>query len=325
MTNSTCQIWSTPATLETTMDYGNAAVINSPRAGGRYVVGGMVEMHIQGFDDENKAKITTWIIDQNRLGNSPAHLTQEVVQQIYLTPRLSVLERRDRLIKFLGQRLESIGQDVEVAGKVTDAMSRDKAFMKAWTESLDDNEVGFLISSGEQEGLLEKVRNGNGLRLTTKGYEFLEHLDGANAAASQAFIAMWFDKSMKDAYDMGIVPAIQEAGFKPVRIDQKEHINKIDDEIIAEIRRSRFIVADFTSNKANPRGGVYFEAGFAYGLNIPVIWTCQKEMIDDVHFDTRQFNHIVWTDADDLCIKLRNRIGAVIGDGPLKKQNEGLN
>ena len=33
---------------------------------------------------------------------------------------------------------------------------------------------------------------------------------------------------------------------EPVRIDQKERLNKIDDEIIAEIRRSRFLVADFT-------------------------------------------------------------------------------
>lgn len=45
-------------------------------------------------------------------------------------------------------------------------------------------------------------------------------------------------------------------------IGSKEHSNKIDDEIIGEIRRSAFIVADFTGH----RGGVYFEAGFAMGL-----------------------------------------------------------
>ena len=68
------------------------------------------------------------------------------------------------------------------------------------------------------------------------------------------------------------------------------------------------------------RGGVYFEAGFALGLSIPVIWTCREDMIKHVHFDTRQFNHIVWTDADDLFTKLKNRIGAVSGDGPLKPE-----
>ena len=133
---------------------------------------------------------------------------------------------------------------------------------------------------------------------------------------------MWFHKSLDKAYTDGIEPAIYDAGYKPVRIDRKEHINKIDDEIIAAIRRARFLVADFTSEPGKPRGGVYFETGFAMGLDIPVIWCCHKDLIDDIHFDTRQFNHIDWEDPADLKERLRNRIGAVIGDGPLKVNAE---
>ena len=43
--------------------------------------------------------------------------------------------------------------------------------------------------------------------------------------------------------------------------------NKIDDEIVAEIRRSKFIIADFSHGSDGARGGVYFEAGFAHGLS----------------------------------------------------------
>jgi nucleoside 2-deoxyribosyltransferase len=128
---------------------------------------------------------------------------------------------------------------------------------------------------------------------------------------------MWFDSSMDDAYRQGFEPAIRESGYTPLRIDRKEHINKIDDEIIAEIRRSRFVVADFTSERDRPRGGVYFEAGFAMGLRIPVFWTCRSDLIDQVHFDTRQFNHIAWDDPAALKTSLRNRIEAVLGRGPL--------
>ena len=124
---------------------------------------------------------------------------------------------------------------------------------------------------------------------------------------------------MKEAYENGVSRAVVDTGFNPLRIDRKEHINRIDDEIISEIRRSRYLIADFTCDPAKPRGGVYFEAGFAYGLKIPVIWTCRADLIKDVHFDTRQFNHIVWKDPDDLYGKLFNRIGAVIGHGPLTK------
>ena len=31
-----------------------------------------------------------------------------------------------------------------------------------------------------------------------------------------------------------------------MRIDRKEHINKVDDEIVAETKRARFVFADFT-------------------------------------------------------------------------------
>ena len=67
-----------------------------------------------------------------------------------------------------------------------------------------------------------------------------------NLDSSQAFVAMWFDDSMKDVYDNGIRPGIEEAGYSSLRIDEKPDVDKIDDEIIAEIRRSRFVVADFT-------------------------------------------------------------------------------
>ncbi len=80
------------------------------------------------------------------------------------------------------------------------------------------------------------------------------------------------------------------------------------DAIIAEIRKSLFMVADFTEN----RGGVYFEAGYAQGLGIPVIWTCRHDHKDRLHFDTRQYNHILWTDEIDLFEQLRRRIEATI-------------
>jgi hypothetical protein len=60
-----------------------------------------------------------------------------------------------------------------------------------------------------------------------------------------------------------------------------EHINKMGDEIISQIRRSKFLIADFTGH----RGKVYFEAGLAMGL--PVFWTCRRDDLDKLHFDMR--------------------------------------
>lgn len=125
----------------------------------------------------------------------------------------------------------------------------------------------------------------------------------------QAFVAMWFDDSTNVIYNKGIKPAIEfNSNYKALRIDNVEHNNKICDQIIAEIKKSKFIVADFSGN----RGGVYFEAGFAQGLGLPVIWLVNEKHIDNLHFDTRQYNHIVYSDYDDLKKKLIARIEATI-------------
>ena len=129
---------------------------------------------------------------------------------------------------------------------------------------------------------------------------------------------MWFDDSTDKAWEEGIKRGIEDAEYDAVRIDQKEHNNKIDDEIIAEIKRSRFVVADFTQGEDGARGGVYYEAGFARGLGIEVIFTCREDALRHVHFDTRQFNHIVWKTPEELRHRLAKRISAHFKDGPYK-------
>ncbi|WP_457349245.1 hypothetical protein [Sphingomonas sp. UYP23] len=150
----------------------------------------------------------------------------------------------------------------------------------------------------------------------------MDELRRGSLPTNQVFVAMWFGKEMEAAYENAILPAITQSGFTSMRIDRKEHLNKIDDEIVAEIRRSQFVIADFTcgivagvaSRIAVPRGGVYYEAGLAQGLGLPVVWTVRQDQINDVHFDTRQFNHIAWADEDDLRVRLTNRIRANIVD-----------
>ena len=143
---------------------------------------------------------------------------------------------------------------------------------------------------------------------------------------------MWFDAEMTETYEKYISKGIEDAGYKPLIITGKEHNDSITDQIIAEIRKSRFVVADFTGD----RGGVYFEAGFAYGLNKPVIWTCKEEWFNNevnvvrdasidgqireveiketrkIHFDINHYNFIVWKDGEELRERLKNRILATI-------------
>lgn len=151
------------------------------------------------------------------------------------------------------------------------------------------------------------------LYIEAKGWQKVDELSRkSDKNFRQAFVAMWFDSSMQEIYDKAIRPAVEQSGkVTCLRIDQLQHNNKICDQIIAEIRRSKYLIADFSGN----RGGVYFEAGFAQGLGIPVIWLVREDHLSHVHFDTRQYNHIVYSSAEDLYEKLSNRIQATIDEG----------
>jgi hypothetical protein len=94
-------------------------------------------------------------------------------------------------------------------------------------------------------------------RPTRKAYERLLEIRSSGHLSLNGFVAMSFSPDRDAVWKEIIKPAILAAGYRPVRVDQYEHNRRIDDEIIAQIKRCRFLVADFTQQKQ----GVYFEAG----------------------------------------------------------------
>jgi hypothetical protein len=153
------------------------------------------------------------------------------------------------------------------------------------------------------------------VKLNWRGIDELQSRALEIEGLTEAFVAMWFDDSVKPAFTEAIGPAVSAAGWKPIRVDFTNYNGDVVDEVLARIRRSRFLIADLTAH----RGGVYFEAGFAFGLGRDVIFTCRKDAIKDLHFDLRNYNFIAWTaDAlDAFGDRLRNRIEATIGIGPV--------
>lgn len=310
-----CAIWGTPI-LSMESESGGGRY-NSPRAGGWYKITDTAMATISNLDARQRTYLTTWLVEQRRLGDIAPKVTSSDVSRFKSGSPKSLTYRRDGLLKAILKHSPGLGDTVEYSG------STFLPYILAETESLQVLEVGALVSFCVNDRLLSQQSRDH-VALTFNGYSRLEELNLTSSSATQAFVAMWFGPEVAQAYADGISPAILDAGYIPMRIDQKEHNNKIDDEIIAEIRRSRFLVADFTCGlvetdgtpTAIPRGGVYYEAGFAQGLGIPVIWCCREDHINHVHFDTRQFNHITWATPRELREKLRNRIGAVIGDGP---------
>ena len=312
--DSECVIWGTgfPAQSRRS-DSPNPFYIevdDSPRAGGGYKIDSLVTHSIYGLSQQEKARLTTWIVDQNAQGVRLPDITREIVEYAKNRQPLPVYERANRLLRWLA------GQTTTVADRLIVSTDTLQAF--AVSESTIWPEIAYFLNYLHSCGWSEvsSTLSGGSTTVTVEGHRYVES-QISDSLANQGFVAMWFDGSMKEVRQKGIIPGIEDAGYMPYVVDEDEHIDKIDDKIIAEIRRSRFIVADFTHGEKGARGGVYFEAGFALGFGIPVIYTCRKDQIEDVHFDTRQYNHILWETTEELRSALANRIRRRLGQGPV--------
>ena len=241
--------------------------------------------------DHQSIRITTKDLD------ALAESTRPTVQE----RALSVLRLLERKSVLSGERVPFI-------------TSESKKELLGISYSIDDSEIHFLGSVVLAEQNLVNDFSTMGLpayAISPRGYAYLDESRKMHSDSRIGFCAMWFNDEVRTLWSQGIEPAIASAGYLPMRIDRHEHNNRIDDEIMAMIRRSKFIVADFTKQ----RGGVYFEAGFALGLGLQVIWTCRKDELKEVHFDNRQYNFLTWSDdsLEDLAKRLQNRIEATIG------------
>jgi hypothetical protein len=208
-----------------------------------------------------------------------------------------VSDNRDRLLREAAKRSgrPHIGAPFSLTNDFTliDCYSQEEFVW--YIEWLKKQELVFQTSAGPTAAQLT---------LSMEGWNRVQPLSRPGGIPGRCFVAMWFSDETRAAYEEGIELAVSKAGFKPIRIDRKEHNNEIPDEIIAEIRNSQFMVADFTGQRA----GVYYEAGFAMGLGRPVVWCCRKDEIRKLHFDTNHKNHIDWQTPQDLKERLYTRI-----------------
>jgi hypothetical protein len=276
--------------------------VTCPRCGEYLIVGTAIGI-LKGttLADRQKANISGWLNENQGYTIYPYSL--DALQSIKTPP---FAERADKLLLKLEKITKYAGQDITISKSCI-----------SWGWFLNNEELGETLRFlSDCKRLVQ--RHADVFRIAPAGWEHLEKLKQVNADSQQGFVAMWFDNTMQEAYDIAISEGIVDAGYKPHKVDLREHNDKIDDEIITQIRRSRFVLADFTGQ----RGGVYFEAGFGKGLGLEVFWTCRKDDIDNLHFDIRQYNCIDW-ESDKLTEfrkRITNRIESVIGKGTYKRE-----
>ena len=126
----------------------------------------------------------------------------------------------------------------------------------------------------------------------------------------QPFDSGKFDKRFRDIYR----PAIEAAGLEAYRVDQDPGVLVPIDAIEKGIQRASVCLADITTDNPN----VWYELGFAFASERPVIMVCSNERTGKIYpFDIQHRTVVAYqadssSDFDELKGILTNRIKSIL-------------
>jgi hypothetical protein len=258
------------------------------------------------FYEDNKYIFQSLLYNDNWIENEKTLITFEVLQNLLKeksypkTPQ----QKLENLFLFLSKLPGYDGEGKLLGKDFIENVFWKKLFFKEKYESY------FYIDALKNEGLIIYNTNSDGsftIRLTYDGLNKAIQLQEEGELSNKCFVAMSFDKSTKEIRQ-AIKDAVTETGFEAVLIDEKDIDSgtTINDAIIANLKKCKFCIADFTGQSK----GVYFESGFALGQGKKVIYCCRKDDFERAHFDIKPLQHIIYETAEELKRDLVHKIEA---------------
>ncbi len=244
MTSTTekCPICGTQATINRLPQYSDSYDVQCLRCK-RFLIDGMDKWVFEN-PDAQVAKLLPGLSAYVRQANERGEyvkLDENWKEYALARKNTSILKKATKLLELLAARAQP-GTSAKLDS------TNDPPLVDAWSA----HELTLLIRYLRDAGYIEGERGH--YRLTVKAWERVESA-AATGSPGNCFVAMSFDKSLKEAYDAGIYLAVkQDCNMDPIRIDLVEHNDKICDRIIAAIRACQFLIADVTLQRA----GVYF-------------------------------------------------------------------
>lgn len=272
------------------------------------------------YDKEHKLPhtVSAWIREYNVDNGKPPILTTDNFLDILTLPDKPIKSKLERFMRIYYENLNDVHTVIDL---------NTTPMWLSLTWATDELELKSIIDETIKQGLLEgeikkilmfetppKYQWRARINLLTfKGREFVESLGQKNADSNKVFLAFHFTDEMKIDFEVTAKRAVSDASsgkLEAVRVGTSSTPTdtKIDDALIGMLKSSKVVIADFTGQ----RPAVYYEAGYAMGMGIPVIWTCRADELDKLSFDTRQYPHILWKDKEDLHKQLTERLSAQI-------------
>lgn len=205
-----------------------------------------------------------------------------------LIPNIDDIEKKANLLMSALKRMTTtFGKELEI--------NLEKHRSLAFAE--DSSEFYSLLEYLKGKGYISENRGyqfpgSKKVKLTAEGFKFENKIE----SSKQIFIACWFDDSQDSAIKK-TEEAILSTGYTPMCIKDKQYSDPIMEKGLAEIQKSRAIVADLTGVRA----AVIYEAAYANALNIQIIYVRNaNDKTKEIDFYTGNYKINFYQNLEEL-------------------------
>lgn len=217
----------------------------------------------------------------------------------------SPAQQANLVIEFIGISTKFLGIPLSIPKG-----SKEFVALQYWIGAISAKTVDRILEELLQKGF---IRNNSissssfeNIELTISGWQEYERLQRPNKESKYVFLAMKFEKGQQDFLKGTLGPMLKELNLElRLLTDIQSKENLIDNKLRVAIRQSRMLICDLTHGNQ----GAYWEAGYAEGLKLPVIYVCEKEVLEGKsstntkpHFDVNHQNIFTWKQDDQESI-----------------------
>lgn len=223
-------------------------------------------------------------------------LSVEDLESIVNSPTIPVTidNKANRLLQYLYRHAEGAGESVII---------HPLASNYNLTYSPNLQELVFIIDKLQNEQLI--IREGTSFQLTEQGWREAATIEGGKKLKPCA-ILIANDEDLSTEWLEKLLPIIEQYGYLPRLLTHANSKTPSSEKYSLErIAESKLIIADLTSQSPE----MQLAAGYALGLNIPVIWTVNSRNADHIlPISIKEIRPIVWDTAEELAVILQQRL-----------------
>jgi nucleoside 2-deoxyribosyltransferase len=245
--------------------------------------------HIEHLDDfKNYKSIVNYRLRNHQGSSKPVQLSADLVKAILKSTQLpKPLDQADKLLFHIGNSLTTPNENYREAMSVLCAVigARDTANIVYVFNHLLEKDLVY--------GKVDHLKGMISCQMTMSGWQKFDELDRPRNFGKNAFMAMKYEnKVLEKIYETNIINAVKETGFQINLLKDVLQAGSIDDQLRVQLRNAKFLIVDLTDDN----NGAYWEAGYAEGLQKPVIYLCEKDKFAKfkTHFDTSHLTTVLW-------------------------------